>query len=61
MNQHVNHLMEREVSRKEFLGMGGLAVVSIFGFGTVLKLLTGKSLTGNHGANHGYGGSAYGK
>ena len=61
MNQHVNNLMQKEVSRKEFLGMGALAVASIFGFGTVVKLLTGKSLTGNRSVSRGYGGSAYGK
>ncbi|MEJ0073624.1 MAG: hypothetical protein WDN27_06175 [Candidatus Saccharibacteria bacterium] len=36
--------MNKEVSRKEFLGISALAVASIFGFGTIIKLLTGKSL-----------------
>lgn len=61
MNAHVSTLMEKEVSRKEFIGMSGLAVASIFGFGGVIKLLTGKSLTGNHGSmSAGYGSSSYG-
>lgn len=59
MNAHVSSLMEKEVSRKEFLGMAGLAVASIFGFGTVIKLLTGKSLEGRS-MGSGYGSSAYG-
>jgi hypothetical protein len=52
--------MEKEVSRKEFLGMTGLAVASIFGFGTIIKLLTGKSLSGSQHLSSGYGSSAYG-
>jgi hypothetical protein len=63
MNAHLSGLMEKEVSRKEFLGMLGLAAASIFGFGTLLKLLTGKSLE-THGAlannRLGYGSSLYG-
>jgi hypothetical protein len=70
MNQIMGNLMQKEVSRKEFLGISGLAVASILGFGTVIKLTTGKSLMGDQnaaqtplnalGAN-GYGASAYGK
>ncbi|MEJ0072755.1 MAG: hypothetical protein WDN27_01535 [Candidatus Saccharibacteria bacterium] len=60
MNAHVSTLLEKEVSRKEFLGMSALAVASIFGFGTLIKLLTGKSLEGSHGLSGGYGSSAYG-
>lgn len=65
MNTRVAELMDKEVSRKEFLGMSGLAVASIFGFGTIIKMLTGKSLsthphvTGGS-APLGYGASAYG-
>lgn len=59
MNQHLHSLMQKEVSRKEFLGISGLAVASIFGFGTLVKLLTGKSLHGQN-LSGGYGSSAYG-
>jgi hypothetical protein len=59
MNTHLSNLMDKEVSRKEFLGMLGLAVASIFGMGTLIKLLTGKSFEGHH-ALSGYGASAYG-
>ena len=53
--------MDKEVSRGEFLGMLGLAAASIFGLGTILKLLTGKSLEGHHTlVNTGYGSSTYG-
>jgi len=59
MNTHLSNLMDKEVSRKEFLAMLGLAAASIFGMGTLLKLLTGKSLEG-HNALSGYGSSVYG-
>jgi len=51
--------MDKEVTRKEFLGMSGLAIASVFGFGTLIKLLTGKSLSGRH-LSSGYGSSSYG-
>ena len=61
MNAQLSNLLEKEVSRKEFLGMSGLAIASLFGFGTIIKLLSGKSLTANHSAsNGGYGSSPYG-
>ena len=60
VQQHINNLMKKEVSRKEFLGMSGLAVASIFGLGSIIKLTTGKSLISKQ-ASRGYGGSAYGK
>jgi hypothetical protein len=62
MNAHVSTLLQKEVSRKEFLGMSGLAVASLFGFGTVIKLVTGKSLDSSAGKhlNAGFGSGAYG-
>lgn len=62
MNTHLSSLMEKEVSRGEFLTMIGLAMASVLGFGTLLKLLTGKSLD-NHkilSSSSGYGSSVYG-
>ena len=60
MTQHMSQLMGKEVSRKEFLGMAGLAAASIFGFGSVVKLLTGKSLSTHSSVSHGYGALPYG-
>jgi len=62
MNQQVHGLLQKEVSRKEFLGIGGLALASLFGAGTLIKLVTGKSLGSSltkHTASS-YGASAYG-
>ncbi|HSX15628.1 MAG TPA: hypothetical protein VLF40_02470 [Candidatus Saccharimonadales bacterium] len=64
MNARLSSLMDKELSRKEFLGLSGLAVASIFGFGTAIKLLTGKSLHSHPSFRaampQGYGSSAYG-
>ena len=60
MKQQVDALMQKEVTRKEFLGMSGLALVTLFGLGGIAKLLNGHSLLGNH-VSHGYGSTPYGK
>jgi hypothetical protein len=52
--------MHKEVSRKEFLSIASLAVLSIFGFGTVIKLLTGNSLAG-HQSIRDYDASVHGR
>jgi len=59
MNTQLSNVMGKEVSRGEFLGMVGLAAASIFGLGTLIRLLTGKSLEG-HRVLSGYGASTYG-
>lgn len=51
---NLQNLLHEEVSRKEFLGIAGLALLSVVGFGIILKLLTGKSFE-NH-TSDGYGG-----
>ncbi len=58
--QALQHLAHKEVSRKEFLSIAGLAVLSVFGFSTVIKLLTGKSLEGYRRSLHDYGPATYG-
>ena len=61
MNAHLATVLSKEVSRKEFLGMSALALASVFGLGTIIKLLTGKSLAEQPQAQTtGYGSSAYG-
>lgn len=59
-NQHLQNLMQKQVSRKEFLSILGLAVLSLLGFGALVKLLTGKSLDTHEALRAGYAASAYG-
>jgi hypothetical protein len=57
-------IMQREVTRKEFLGALGLGMASILGFSNIIKLMTGKSLDSHFGtekAEAGYGASTYGQ
>lgn len=61
MKQQLDGLMKKEVTRKEFLGMSGLAVVSVLGMGSIAKLLTGTSLFGSRQQRNGYGSSSYGR
>ncbi len=59
-NAHLQNLLSKEVSRKEFLGILGLAAISIVGAGHILKLLTGKSLETHSIIKGGYGSTTYG-
>jgi hypothetical protein len=59
MQKQIATIMEKEVTRKEFLAALGFGVASILGFSSILKLLTGKGLGGQH-VSDGYGSSAYG-
>jgi hypothetical protein len=49
-------MLQKEVSRKEFLTMAGFGIASIFGFSSIIKLLTG---SGQHRSS-GYGSNNYG-
>jgi hypothetical protein len=63
-------IMEREVTRKEFIAALGLGAASIMGFSTVIKLVTGKSIDSHlkldqkvepkTDSRAGYGASPYG-
>jgi hypothetical protein len=59
MTMYLSNPVHKEVSRKQFVGLVGLAVLSIFGFGALLKLLTAKSLE-THQPLSDEGGSVYG-
>ena len=62
MNAPLQTLMQKEMTRKEFLATMGLAVASVLGFSSLIKLLTGKSLHSQFGMQHsGYGSSPYGR
>jgi hypothetical protein len=59
-SSHLQNLLSKEVSRKEFLSILGLAAVSIMGVGHILNLLAGKSLEGHPAMQGGYGSAVYG-
>ncbi|HEX3568568.1 MAG TPA: hypothetical protein VHT70_02735 [Candidatus Saccharimonadales bacterium] len=58
MQKQIASIMQKEVTRKEFLTALGFGVVSILGFSSIVKLLTGKGF--NHSVDVGYGASVYG-
>lgn len=61
MTKPLNQLLQKEMSRKEFLATMGFGVASVMGFSGVVKVLTGKSLSTSLGhQSNGYGSSPYG-
>ena len=57
--QQLNNLMQKEMSRKEFIATLGLGIASILGFSSILKVLFGKGEQ-TQARSTGYGSSAYG-
>ena len=57
----LNNLMQKEMTRKEFLATLGFGAATVMGFSTILELL-GKNnpLKHNTASLHGYGNGAYG-
>jgi hypothetical protein len=54
-------ILKKEVTRKEFLTMAGFGLASLFGFSTIIKLLTGKSANQHFKSySSGFGSSDYG-
>lgn len=63
LQSRLQNLLQTQVSRQDFLKMSLLAAGSVLGFGTAIKLVTGKqplSLPAQRQAK-GYGTSPYGK
>ncbi len=60
MNKHVQQLIQKEMTRKEFLTTIGFGLASIMGFSTLLRILgQGKRLP-QLTNDYGYGSSVYG-
>jgi len=57
--KHLDEVMKKEVTRKEFLATLGFGIASIMGFSTILKFLFGRG-SQQTAVNTGYGSSAYG-
>jgi hypothetical protein len=64
MTKPLDTLLQKDMSRKEFLATLGFGLASVMGLSTVIHMLTGKSVTSHIGFNSaqtsGYGSSAYG-
>ena len=61
MQKPLQTLLEKEMTRKEFMATLGFGAASVLGFGSLLKLMGVGSQISNH--NHvstGYGSSVYG-
>ncbi|HSX34230.1 MAG TPA: hypothetical protein VLF62_01125 [Candidatus Saccharimonadales bacterium] len=62
MNKALQNLMEKEMTRKEFLAACGLGIASLLGFGSLIRMLNGKDqATGGAGLTNGYGVHRYGR
>ena len=59
--QKLSDLMQKDMTRKEFLATLGFGAATIFGFATLLRLITGKDNNPFQQQNSlSYGGGAYG-
>jgi hypothetical protein len=57
--KRITKLMQKEMTRKEFLTTAGFGLATLFGFSAILKLLTGRD-NPLQKQDIGYGGGAYG-
>jgi len=62
MEKPLTAVMQKEMTRQEFLITMGFGIVSIFGFSNIIRLLTGHSAESHlrQSAGIGYGSSPYG-
>ncbi len=62
MNKPIATLLQKEMTRKEFLLTAGLGLASTMGLSAVIHLFTGKSFDANirRHTGPGYGSSSYG-
>lgn len=67
MNKQLGVLLQKEMTRKEFMATLGFGVASVMGFSSIVKLATGKALTaqgirpvGQSSNSYGFGAGTYG-
>jgi len=60
--RELENIMQKEMTRKEFLTTLGFGIASIFGIANILKYVMGRgnTRTGAASASYGYGSSTYG-
>lgn len=60
MSKPIDAIMQKDMSRKDFIVTLGFGVVSVMGLSTIVHMLTGKSFSSNASTKAGYGSSRYG-
>ena len=62
MNKPLDTLLQREMTRKEFITTLGFGMASVLGFSHIIQLLTGRSARRhlNRQVGFGYGSTPYG-
>lgn len=61
MQKQLSDLLQKEMTRKEFVATLGFGAATIMGFGSIIQLVTGHVNGGNYKkATQGYGASVYG-
>ncbi len=61
MQKQISGLLDKEMTRKEFMATLGFGVASIMGFSSILKLLTASHANSSYSkVSKGYGSSPYG-
>lgn len=60
MHKRLDNVMQKEMTRKEFLAALGFGMASILGFSTIIRVLSGHSSVSRH-VQGGYGSSPYGR
>jgi hypothetical protein len=62
MEKPLTAVMQKEMTRKEFLAAMGFGLASILGFSNIIRLLTGRSFESHfkNSSSVGYGSNAYG-
>lgn len=58
--RQLENIMQKEMTRKEFIGTLGFGLASIFGLSSILRYVFGKGNARNTQTSYGYGANAYG-
>ena len=63
MNQQFKELLQKEMTRTEFLAVLGLGLASVFGLSSILRMLnvSSASKSSGHSSPLGYGSGGYGR
>jgi hypothetical protein len=60
MNQQFKELLQKEMTRTEFLTVLGLGLASVFGLSSILRVM-GAGKSSEHSSSLGYGSGGYGR